>query len=74
MDFRKLHRRAHIQDQCALRHHRPDHLPGKPGTAGEEGSQGEHHNDDGAAGQVTNVADANQYLSRKYREGWTLNG
>lgn len=29
---------------------------------------------DGAAGQVTNVADANQYLSRKYREGWTLNG
>jgi len=29
---------------------------------------------DGAAGRVTNVADANQYLSRRYREGWTLNG
>ena len=29
---------------------------------------------DGAAGRVTNVADANQYLTNKYREGWTLNG
>ncbi len=29
---------------------------------------------DGTAGRVTNVADANQYLTNKYREGWTLNG
>jgi predicted dehydrogenase len=29
---------------------------------------------DGAAGQVTDSAEANQYLSRAYREGWTLNG
>jgi predicted dehydrogenase len=29
---------------------------------------------DGAAGQVTNCPAANAFLSRKYREGWTLNG
>jgi hypothetical protein len=29
---------------------------------------------DPAAGRVTNNPDANQYLSRKYRAGWTLNG
>lgn len=29
---------------------------------------------DGAAGRVTNVAEANQWLRRKYRAGWTLNG
>jgi len=29
---------------------------------------------DGAAGRVTNVAKANEYLSRKYRDGWTLDG
>ena len=27
---------------------------------------------DGAAGRVTNVADANQYLTRQYRKGWEL--
>jgi predicted dehydrogenase len=27
---------------------------------------------DGAAGRVTNVVDANQYLSRAYRKGWEL--
>jgi predicted dehydrogenase len=27
---------------------------------------------DGEAGRITNVADANQYLDRQYREGWTL--
>ena len=27
---------------------------------------------DGVAGRVTNVADANQYLSRQYRKGWEL--
>ena len=27
---------------------------------------------DGAAGRVTNVASANQYLSREYRKGWEL--
>jgi hypothetical protein len=29
---------------------------------------------DGAAGKVTNNANANQYLSKPYRAGWTLNG
>jgi len=29
---------------------------------------------DGAAGRVTNSPEANALLSRKYREGWTLNG
>lgn len=29
---------------------------------------------DGAAGKITNDAEANALLSRKYREGWTLNG
>jgi predicted dehydrogenase len=29
---------------------------------------------DGATGQVTDSAEANQYLSRTYREGWVLNG
>jgi predicted dehydrogenase len=29
---------------------------------------------DGATGRVTNVAKANEYLSRKYRDGWTLDG
>ena len=26
----------------------------------------------GMAGRVTNLADANRYLSRQYREGWEL--
>lgn len=29
---------------------------------------------DPVAGKVTNVAAANEFLGRKYREGWTLNG
>jgi len=29
---------------------------------------------DGATGRVTNYPEANELLSRKYREGWTLNG
>ena len=29
---------------------------------------------DGAAGRVTNSAEANELLSRKYRSGWVLNG
>jgi predicted dehydrogenase len=29
---------------------------------------------DGASGRVTNCPEANQYLSKKYRPGWTLNG
>ncbi len=29
---------------------------------------------DGATGKVTNCPEANQYLSKKYRDGWTLNG
>ena len=29
---------------------------------------------DGAAGKVTNAPEANEFLSRKYRDGWVLNG
>jgi hypothetical protein len=29
---------------------------------------------DGATGRVTNCPEANDLLSRKYRDGWTLNG
>ncbi len=29
---------------------------------------------DGATGKVTDCPEANELLSRKYREGWTLNG
>jgi len=29
---------------------------------------------DGATGKVTNCPEANEFLGRKYREGWTLNG
>ncbi len=29
---------------------------------------------DGAAGNVTNCPEANEFLARKYRAGWTLNG
>ena len=29
---------------------------------------------DGVAGRVTDCAEANEFLSRSYREGWTLNG
>jgi predicted dehydrogenase len=29
---------------------------------------------DGATGQVTNAPEANAFLARKYRSGWTLNG
>ena len=29
---------------------------------------------DGAAGRVTNSAEANDYLKRQYRPNWTLNG
>jgi predicted dehydrogenase len=29
---------------------------------------------DGAAGKVTNCPEANEFLSRKYRAGWTING
>ncbi len=29
---------------------------------------------DGTAGRVTNHPDANALLSRKYRDGWTLDG
>ena len=29
---------------------------------------------DPATGRVTNVSEANDYLKRTYRSGWTLNG
>ncbi len=35
---------------------------------------GKKINYDGQTGQVTNVPEANAYLARKYRTGWTLNG
>jgi len=35
---------------------------------------GERIEYDGAAGQVTNNQAANEFLSRQYRSGWTLNG
>jgi len=28
----------------------------------------------GAAGKVTNCPEANEFLARKYRTGWTING
>jgi len=34
--------------------------------------QGRQIRYDGEAGKVTNVADANQYLQREYRKGWSL--
>ena len=35
---------------------------------------GEKLNYDPAKGQVTNNTEANKYLARKYRKGWTMNG
>jgi predicted dehydrogenase len=35
---------------------------------------GERVEYDAHAGRVTNLASANQYLGKKYRDGWTLNG
>ena len=35
---------------------------------------GQKINYDGAKGKVTDCSEANEYLGRKYREGWTLNG
>ena len=35
---------------------------------------GEKIDYDGTAGRITNIAGANEHLSRNYREGWTLNG
>jgi predicted dehydrogenase len=29
---------------------------------------------DGATGKITNAPEANEFVSRKYRDGWTLNG
>ena len=34
--------------------------------------QGKRINFDGEAGRITNVAEANQYLQREYRKGWSL--
>jgi hypothetical protein len=34
--------------------------------------QGRRIHYDGEAGKVTNIADANQYLHREYRKGWSL--
>jgi hypothetical protein len=35
---------------------------------------GKKLNYDGATGKVTNSEEANALLSRKYRDGWTLDG
>jgi hypothetical protein len=34
--------------------------------------QGRRIQFDGEAGRVTNIAEANQFLHREYRKGWTL--
>jgi hypothetical protein len=35
---------------------------------------GKELNYDSAAGRVTNISAANDYLRKEYREGWVLNG
>src|SRR5262245_11024253 len=42
------------------------------GVVAMRAGQGKRIYYDGEAGRVTNVADANQYLQREYRKGWSL--
>ncbi len=42
------------------------------GVVAMRSGQGKRIYYDGAAGKITNFADANQYLHREYRKGWTL--
>jgi predicted dehydrogenase len=42
------------------------------GVVAMKAGQGKRIYYDGEAGRVTNFADANQYLSREYRKGWSL--
>ena len=41
------------------------------GVVAMKAGQGKRIYYDGEKGQITNVSDANQYLSREYRKGWT---
>jgi len=42
------------------------------GVVAMKTGQGKRIHYDGEAGRITNVDDANQYLGREYRKGWTL--
>ena len=42
------------------------------GVVATRSGQGRRIYFDGEAGKITNVADANQYLQREYRKGWSL--
>lgn len=42
------------------------------GVVAMRSGQGKQIRYDGEAGRITNVADANQYLHREYRKGWSL--
>jgi predicted dehydrogenase len=42
------------------------------GVAAMKAGQGKRIYYDGEKGQITNVSDANQYLTREYRKGWSL--
>jgi predicted dehydrogenase len=42
------------------------------GVVAMKSGQGKRIYYDGEAGKITNFADANQYLQREYRKGWTL--
>ena len=43
-----------------------------PRSRGDEDRAGKRIQYDGEKGKITNVAEANQYLHREYRKGWTL--
>jgi hypothetical protein len=42
------------------------------GVVAMKTGQGKRIYYDGEKGQITNVSDANQYLQREYRKGWSL--
>ena len=42
------------------------------GVVATRSGQGRRIYFDGEAGKITNVADANQYMQREYRKGWSL--
>jgi hypothetical protein len=42
------------------------------GVVAMRAGQGKRIYYDGVAGKITNNADANQYLQREYRKGWSL--
>jgi len=42
------------------------------GVVAMKAGQGKRIHFDGEKGQITNLSDANQYLQREYRKGWSL--